>query len=58
MTLSAVSHFSLQKNVEESMNRWRNDLDEAVYLESKKVLDGRPLMRHWRDADLALKSDS
>jgi hypothetical protein len=47
-------NFSLQKNAEESMNRWRRELTEEIHGEALAMLNGSPLLDSWSDEELRL----
>jgi hypothetical protein len=46
--------FSVRKNAEQSMNRWRGELDEGSYAEASEAIGDSRLMALWNEAQLSL----
>lgn len=52
---SAPGYYSIHKNAEESMNRWRKEIREEDYERVRKVLQGSPLLQLWSKEDLLFR---
>lgn len=46
--------FSIKKNAEESINKWRSQIDRETYETISAVLRDCPLLAHWSENDLSL----
>jgi hypothetical protein len=46
--------FSVRKNAEQSMNRWRAELDEGSYAEASEAIGDSRLMGLWNETQLSL----
>lgn len=47
-------NFSLRKNADESVNRWRSELHERDYAQAREAIESSDLMRLWSPEDLSL----
>lgn len=47
--------FSIKKNAEESINRWRGEIDPETYQAINGVLASCPLLQFWSEEDLSLR---
>lgn len=48
--------FSIRKNADEAINRWRNEIDPDTYETINNALESCALLRLWSEEDLALGS--
>jgi len=46
-------HFSVRKNAEQSMNRWRGELDQDAYAEAAEAIGDSRLMTLWSEKELS-----
>jgi hypothetical protein len=49
-------NFSLRKNADESLNRWRAELDEQTYESAREALEGSDLLKFWSPEELSLSA--
>lgn len=49
---SESGNWSIRKNADESMNRWRNEISELQYEAAKRLLQGSSLLSLWPEEDL------
>jgi len=55
VTISQKGHWSIYKNAEETMSRWRKEISFEDYNRVQKLLDNCNLMRLWNEKDLLLQ---